>query len=83
MYEKTEKKMEQMQRTSEMSWIEVQYLRKAVEVLLESRQTLQWTYAFAYYLTRNNATELFEDNQRDLEMSVCLFLSFFIVTFIL
>ncbi|KAK5001296.1 E3 ubiquitin-protein ligase dbl4, partial [Elasticomyces elasticus] len=34
------------------------------------RQTLKWTYAFAYYLARNNQTEIFEDNQKDLEMAV-------------
>ena len=34
------------------------------------RQTLKWTYAFAYYLERNNQTEIFEDNQKDLEMAV-------------
>jgi ariadne-1 len=70
LYEKTEKKMEQMQRSSDLSWIEVQYMRKAVEVLLESRGTLKWTYAFSYYLAKNNSTVLFEDNQRDLEMAV-------------
>jgi len=31
---------------------------------------LKWTYAFAYYLARNNLTEIFEDNQKDLEMAV-------------
>lgn len=62
--------MEEMQNTSEFSWIEVQFLKIAVTVLLESRVTLQWTYCFAYYLTRTNATVLFEDNQRDLEMAV-------------
>lgn len=62
--------MEQMQRSSDLSWIEVQYLKKAVEVLLISRSTLKWTYSFAYYLARDNATVLFEDNQRDLEMAV-------------
>ncbi|KAJ3091363.1 hypothetical protein HK102_000821 [Quaeritorhiza haematococci] len=70
LYEKTEKKMEEMQQSSELSWIEVQFLRKAVEVLLQSRSTLKWTYCFAYYLARNNTTMLFEDNQRDLEMAV-------------
>ncbi|KAI8814532.1 hypothetical protein BJ742DRAFT_746543 [Cladochytrium replicatum] len=70
LYEKTEKKMDEMQQSSELSWIEVQFLRQAVAVLLQSRATLKWTYAFAYYLTRNNQTELFEDNQRDLEMAV-------------
>ncbi|KAJ3330632.1 hypothetical protein HDU76_005216 [Blyttiomyces sp. JEL0837] len=70
LYEKTEKKMEEMQKSSELSWIEVQFLRNAVETLLLSRMTLKWTYSFAYYLTRCNATDLFEDNQRDLEMAV-------------
>jgi ariadne-1 len=70
MYLKTEKKMEEMQNTSEFSWIEVQFLKKAVTVLVESRSTLQWTYCFAYYLFKSNHTQLFEDNQRDLEMAV-------------
>jgi ariadne-1 len=68
--------MEIMQRSSDLSWIEVQYLKKAVEVLLLSRFTLKWTYAFAYYLARDNATALFEDNQRDLEMAVIYFKCF-------
>ncbi|KAI9208112.1 uncharacterized protein BJ171DRAFT_420039 [Polychytrium aggregatum] len=70
LHEKTEKKMEEMQNSSELSWIEVQFLREAVDVLIKSRMTLKWTYAFAYYLERGNATDLFEDNQRDLEMAV-------------
>lgn len=60
-----------MQQTSEFSWIQVQFLKSAVEVLLQSRQTLMWTYCLAFFLTRSsNATALFEDNQRDLEMAV-------------
>ncbi|KAH6563825.1 hypothetical protein BSLG_006131 [Batrachochytrium salamandrivorans] len=70
MYEKMEKKMNHMQDSSELSWIEVQFLNKAVEVLQLSRMTLKWTYCFAYYLVRDNATQLFEDNQSDLEMAV-------------
>ncbi|KAG0306584.1 hypothetical protein BGZ98_002103 [Dissophora globulifera] len=70
LYLKTEKKMEEMQRTSELSWIEVQFLKKAVDVLTSCRMTLRWTYAFAFYLTKSNMTELFEDNQRDLEVAV-------------
>lgn len=63
--------MEEMQHTSEFSWIQVQFLKNAVEILLKSRQTLMWTYCLAYYLARSsNATALFEDNQRDLEMAV-------------
>lgn len=67
---KTEKKMVQLQTASGMSWIEVQYLQSASQALQTCRQTLKWTYAFAFYLTRNNLTEIFEDNQKDLEMAV-------------
>jgi ariadne-1 len=69
-YLKTEKKMQQLQSSTGMSWIEVQYLDAASQALQMCRQTLKWTYAFAYYLARNNLTEIFEDNQKDLEMAV-------------
>jgi ariadne-1 len=69
-YHKTEKKMVQLQSASGMSWIEVQYLNSASQALQTCRQTLKWTYAFAFYLARNNLTEIFEDNQKDLEMAV-------------
>ena len=69
-YHKTEKKMTMLQSSSNMSWIEVQFLQTASKALQQCRQTLKWTYAFAYYLARNNQTEIFEDNQKDLEMAV-------------
>ncbi|KAF2237302.1 hypothetical protein EV356DRAFT_496894 [Viridothelium virens] len=69
-YLKTEKKMTQLQSSSGMSWIEVQFLDAASQALQQCRQTLKWTYAFAYYLARNNLTEIFEDNQKDLELAV-------------
>ena len=53
-----------------MSWIEVQFLESASQALQQCRQALKWTYAFAFYLQRNNETEIFEDNQKDLEMAV-------------
>ncbi|KAF8320820.1 hypothetical protein DL93DRAFT_2052337 [Clavulina sp. PMI_390] len=73
LYAKTEKKMEEMQITSNLTWIEVQFAKKAVEELLRCRMTLKWTYAMAYYLEKseeNNSKELFEDNQADLEKAV-------------
>jgi ariadne-1 len=70
LYKRTELKMEEMQQKSELTWIEVQFLKKAVDTVTECRMTLKWTYAMAYYLARNNMTELFEDNQRDLERAV-------------
>lgn len=69
-FHKTEMKMVQLQKKSKMSWIEVQYLASASQALQTCRQTLMWTYAFAFYLARNNLTEIFEDNQKDLEMAV-------------
>lgn len=70
LYMKTEKKMSMLQNASTMSWIEVQFLNQASTVLQQCRQTLKWTYAFAFYLERNNLTYIFEDNQKDLEMAV-------------
>ena len=69
-FHKTEKKMMLLQSSSGMSWIEVQFLEHASQALQRCRQTLKWTYAFAYHLARNNQTEIFEDNQKDLEMAV-------------
>ena len=62
--------MTSLQSSTSLSWIDVQFLKKASETLIQSRMTLKWTYAFAFYLERNNMTDLFEDNQRDLEVAV-------------
>lgn len=48
LYMKTEKKMQEMQATSNLSWIEVQFAKRAVDVLMGARMTLKWTYAMAY-----------------------------------
>ncbi|GMS90670.1 hypothetical protein PENTCL1PPCAC_12845, partial [Pristionchus entomophagus] len=65
-----EKQMEEMQnRPGGMTWVEVQFLKKPVEVLAECRQTLMYTYAFAFYLKKTNVSEIFESNQRDLEQA--------------
>lgn len=66
LYASVKSKMEEMQHHN-MSWIEVQFLRKAVDVLCQCRQTLMYTYVFAYYLIKTNQSTIFEDNQRDLE----------------
>jgi hypothetical protein len=67
---KTEKKMEEIQHASNLSWIEVQFLNKAVETLSVCRTTLKWTYAMAFYLEKNNFTALFEDNQRSVHINL-------------
>ncbi|CAO1442270.1 unnamed protein product [Diamesa serratosioi] len=66
LYSSVKVKMEEMQQHN-MSWIEVQFLKKAVDILCDCRQTLMCTYVFAYYLRKNNQSQIFEDNQKDLE----------------
>ena len=46
-----------------MSWIEVQFLQKAVDILCDCRRTLMFTYVFAYYLRKNNQCDIFEVSQ--------------------
>ncbi|XP_055676844.1 E3 ubiquitin-protein ligase ariadne-1 [Lutzomyia longipalpis] len=66
LYASVKAKMEEMQQHN-MSWIEVQFLKKAVDILCQCRQTLMYTYVFAYYLRKNNQSQIFEENQKDLE----------------
>jgi len=42
--------MEEMQITSNLTWIEVQFAKKAVDEVIKCRMTLKWTYAMGYYL---------------------------------
>lgn len=71
LYEYAKQKMEEMQKaTQRMTWVELQFINKAVDILVSCRQTLMYTYAFAYYLKKNNRALIFEDNQKDLESSV-------------
>lgn len=52
---------------------QVQFLKKAVDILCSCRQTLMYTYVFAYYVKKNNQSVIFEDNQKDLESATeCL-----------
>lgn len=60
--------MEEMQVTSALTWIEVQFMKKAVDEVEKCRMTLKWTYAMAYFLAKGNEKELFEDNQRSVEV---------------
>ncbi|KAJ2787329.1 hypothetical protein GGI15_000813 [Coemansia interrupta] len=63
----TEKNMEQLQRELTLSWIEVQFLNDAVDVLSICRSTLKWTYVLAFYMKADNQMIIFENNQSDLE----------------
>ncbi|KAF8705924.1 Glycosyl transferase family 21, partial [Rhizoctonia solani] len=73
LYAKTERKMEEMQITSDLTWIEVQFAKKAVDEVVKCRNTLQWTVSLTISRLgqeKGNQKELFEDNQRDLEKAV-------------
>lgn len=64
-----EKKMQEIQLSASMSWIEVQFLSRALKTLRECRTALMNTYVFAFFLKKNNEAEIFESNQKDLEMA--------------
>lgn len=46
LHARTEKKMEEMQEASTLSWIEVQFLSKAVDTLGKCRTVLKWVRLF-------------------------------------
>jgi ariadne-1 len=73
----TERRMGELQETTGgSSWIDVQFLKTANEMVIECRRTLKFTYVFGYYLTApkplasdesNKHRDLFENMQEDLE----------------
>ncbi|KAJ2868511.1 hypothetical protein GGH94_000043 [Coemansia aciculifera] len=67
--EATEKNMEQLQREMTLAWIDVVFLKNAVDVLADCRAALKWTYVLAYYMVSDNHKVIFENNQSDLEMA--------------
>ena len=56
--------MEEMQLQSNLTWIEVQFAKTALDEVFKCRMTLKWSYAMAYYLSRGNQKVIFEDNQK-------------------
>eukprot|EP00753_Platysulcus_tardus_P012834 PLAT3553.20.p1 GENE.PLAT3553.20~~PLAT3553.20.p1 ORF type:complete len:512 (-),score=231.83 PLAT3553.20:133-1668(-) len=64
----TEKRMVRLHEATEAStWIDVQFLKTAADVLIECRQVLKFTYVHAYYLPMGKEKDLFEYLQEDLE----------------
>ncbi|GAV03964.1 hypothetical protein RvY_14318-1 [Ramazzottius varieornatus] len=51
----------------DLSYIELQFLQKAVDTLKQCRRTPMNTYAFAFYAKKNHQQARFEVNQSDLE----------------
>jgi ariadne-1 len=67
LYDSGEKKKE-MQRHG-IPWFDMSFLKEALDILSQFRQTLMYTYVFSYFLRKNNQCLIFEDNQRDLEIA--------------
>ena len=67
--EATEKRMMELQETTSGSWIDVQFLKAANEMVIDCRRVLKYTYVFGYYLDpkKNKMKELFENLQEHLE----------------
>ena len=63
-------KIDLLQVSSTMTWTDVQFLKEAVDVLNQCRQTLMHTYIFAYFLKEDNNAQIFLENQRNLQESV-------------
>lgn len=63
-------KMLELQQKYRVGWVDVQFLSKAVNILCKCRQTLMYTYVFAYFCENSQQLNIFEDNQRDLQNAV-------------
>lgn len=62
--------MKYMQEKATMGFAESQFFETAIETLESCRTVLMNTYIFAYYVKKNNHLDIFENNQRDLEIAV-------------
>ena len=69
LYTKVNTRMREMREGQGQVWNEVKFLKAACDVLCRARHLLMITYVFAYFVTQNNQSIIFEDNQRDLELA--------------
>jgi len=66
--EKCEQKMKELTQINKYSsWVDVEYIQKAVSILIECRGSLKFTYVYGYYLDEGREKQLFEYLQEDLE----------------
>jgi len=70
LYVSMQLKMQELTEEHNLYWVDVQFLKKAVDVLHSNRQTLSYTYVFAYYVKKTNQSLIFEENQNDLHNAV-------------
>lgn len=60
---KMEDKIQTLQSTSGISWIEAQFYSNSINSLQKGRRSLKWSFALVYYLQNNNAKLILENNQ--------------------
>jgi ariadne-1 len=66
--DQAEKRMVEMQETERSAWIDVQFLKNAVEQLIDCRRVLKYTYVLGFFLVDGSSEkELFEHNQSNLQ----------------
>lgn len=65
-----ESKIKDVQTATGASWIETTFYKECVLALLESRQTLKWSYAFLFYVPTTNGRHLIETAQWQLSNKV-------------
>ena len=66
--EEAEKRMVEIQEAGKTAWIDVQFLRQAVEQVIDCRRVLKYTYVLGYFLEDNTQEKrLFEHHQEMLE----------------
>ncbi|KAG0690529.1 Serine/threonine-protein kinase [Pichia californica] len=68
--EKFEGKIRELQVKNGVSWIETVFYKECVSALLESRQSLKWSYAYLFYLPKCSGKELIETAQWQLSNQV-------------
>ncbi|KAL0098122.1 hypothetical protein J3Q64DRAFT_1671762 [Phycomyces blakesleeanus] len=64
------KEIEEMEEDGTLPCFRVKTLKDAWEITVKSRNTLKWAYVLAFYMKETNALDLFEKNQRELEMAI-------------
>jgi ariadne-1 len=65
--QETEARMLEVQGSENASWIDVQFLKDAVELIIACRRVLKFTYVFGFYLADGGKKNIFEDHQEMLE----------------
>ncbi|AOA60925.1 GQ67_02009T0 [Komagataella phaffii] len=70
LFRSIESRVQEMQQDLGISWIDCQFYRTAMKLLIKSRKVLKWSYALLYYCEVNNYVYIVETNQSFLSNSI-------------